>query len=50
MNYKKSTGCRMARIGAAFGMEVVAWSPNLTQERADAAGARLAGSPIRKLS
>jgi phosphoglycerate dehydrogenase-like enzyme len=37
-------GSRMARIGAAFGMEVVAWSPNLTQERADAAGARLAAS------
>ena len=33
-------GARVARIGAAFGMEVVAWSPNLTPERALAAGAR----------
>ena len=30
-----------ARIAAAFGMHVIAWSPNLTQERAEAAGARL---------
>jgi phosphoglycerate dehydrogenase-like enzyme len=35
-------GRRVARIGAAFGMEVVAWSQNLTAERAAAAGARLA--------
>jgi phosphoglycerate dehydrogenase-like enzyme len=35
-------GSRMAKIGAAFGMKVVAWSPNLTAERAAAAGARLA--------
>ena len=27
-------GSRVARVGAAFGMEVVAWSPNLTAERA----------------
>lgn len=33
-------GGQMARIGAAFGMEPVAWSPNLTEERARAAGAR----------
>lgn len=33
-------GAQMARIGAAFGMEVVAWSPNLTDEAAAKAGAR----------
>ncbi|MFG2641140.1 D-2-hydroxyacid dehydrogenase family protein [Streptomyces sp. NPDC048370] len=27
-------GGRVARVGLAFGMEVVAWSPNLTDERA----------------
>jgi phosphoglycerate dehydrogenase-like enzyme len=32
-------GGRVARIGQAFGMEVVAWSPRMTQERADAYGA-----------
>ena len=36
-------GARMARIGAAFGMQVAAWSPNLTRERAAAAGATLLG-------
>ncbi|CAJ1503849.1 D-2-hydroxyacid dehydrogenase family protein [[Mycobacterium] burgundiense] len=34
-------GSRVARIGAAFGMEVIAWSQNLSAEAADAAGARL---------
>lgn len=34
-------GARCAAIGRAFGMNVVAWSPNLTAERADAVGARL---------
>ncbi len=34
-------GARVARVGAAFGMRVVAWSPNLTAERAAAAGAAL---------
>jgi phosphoglycerate dehydrogenase-like enzyme len=34
-------GSRMASIGRAFGMEVLAWSPNLTAERAEAAGAAL---------
>ncbi|ACA14896.1 D-isomer specific 2-hydroxyacid dehydrogenase NAD-binding [Methylobacterium sp. 4-46] len=34
-------GGRMARIGAAFGMEPVAWSPHLTPERAAAGGAAL---------
>jgi len=33
-------GARVARYGAAFGMDVVAWSQNLTPERAAAAGAR----------
>lgn len=37
-------GARVARIGAAFGMHVLAWSPNLTPERAAAGGARLASS------
>ena len=34
-------GTRVARVGAAFGMRVVAWSPNLTGGRAAAAGAAL---------
>ncbi|MFI8517597.1 D-2-hydroxyacid dehydrogenase family protein [Streptomyces sp. NPDC085481] len=37
-------GGRVARIGAAFGMDVVAWSPNLTDERAAEHGVRRAGS------
>lgn len=36
-------GARMARVGAAFGMRVGAWSENLTRERAAAAGAELLG-------
>jgi phosphoglycerate dehydrogenase-like enzyme len=32
-------GQRMARIGAAFGMKIIAWSQNLTAEAATAAGA-----------
>lgn len=32
-------GGRMVGIAKAFGMEVLAWSPNLTEERAAAAGA-----------
>ncbi|MGW4799148.1 D-2-hydroxyacid dehydrogenase family protein [Nonomuraea sp. NPDC004297] len=35
-------GSRVAEIGRAFGMDVVAWSANLTEERAAARGARLA--------
>lgn len=31
----------VARVGAAFGMKLLAWSPNLTEERAAEAGARL---------
>jgi len=33
-------GTRVARIGAAFGMDVVAWSQNLTPEAAQAEGVR----------
>lgn len=32
-------GGRMALVARAFGMEVLAWSPNLTPERAEAVGA-----------
>ncbi|MBB6627294.1 D-2-hydroxyacid dehydrogenase family protein [Nocardioides sp. KIGAM211] len=35
-------GSRVAAIGQAFGMDVVAWSPHLTEERAAAAGVRRA--------
>jgi phosphoglycerate dehydrogenase-like enzyme len=34
-------GSRVAEIGRAFGMNVIAWSQNLTQEKAAASGARL---------
>jgi phosphoglycerate dehydrogenase-like enzyme len=34
-------GSEVARIGLAFGMNVIAWSQNLTQEKAGAAGATL---------
>lgn len=37
-------GSRVAQIGLAFGMNVVAWSPHLTKERTDAAGVGLAHS------
>ncbi|MFJ5868531.1 D-2-hydroxyacid dehydrogenase family protein [Streptomyces parvus] len=37
-------GGRVAQVGLAFGMDVVAWSRNLTKERADEAGVRLAAS------
>ncbi len=33
-------GSAAARIAGAFGMDVIAWSPNLTHEKAQAAGAR----------
>jgi phosphoglycerate dehydrogenase-like enzyme len=33
-------GSRMAAIGSAFGMQVVAWSPHLSTERAAESGAR----------
>jgi phosphoglycerate dehydrogenase-like enzyme len=34
-------GSRIAQIGKSFGMNVIAWSQNLTQEKAEASGARL---------
>jgi phosphoglycerate dehydrogenase-like enzyme len=34
-------GSEVARIGLAFGMDVIAWSQNLTSEKAQACGARL---------
>jgi phosphoglycerate dehydrogenase-like enzyme len=36
-------GSQVARIGTAFGMDVVAWSQNLTDERAAEVGARRVG-------
>ncbi|MGY2001745.1 D-2-hydroxyacid dehydrogenase family protein [Blastococcus sp. SYSU DS1024] len=36
-------GAQVARVGAAFGMDVVAWSQHLTEERAAEVGARLVG-------
>ncbi|TQM61757.1 D-2-hydroxyacid dehydrogenase family protein [Humibacillus xanthopallidus] len=36
-------GTQVATVGRAFGMDVVAWSPHLTDERAAAAGARAVG-------
>jgi phosphoglycerate dehydrogenase-like enzyme len=36
-----AVGRRVAELGRAFGMEVLAWSPNLAAETAAAAGARL---------
>jgi phosphoglycerate dehydrogenase-like enzyme len=38
-------GREVARIGLAFGMKVIAWSQNLTEEKASAAGAMLVGKP-----
>jgi phosphoglycerate dehydrogenase-like enzyme len=35
-------GSEIARVGLAFGMEVIAWSQNLTPEKAEAQGVRLA--------
>ncbi|GAA3782115.1 D-2-hydroxyacid dehydrogenase family protein [Streptomyces chiangmaiensis] len=37
-------GSRVAQVGLAFGMEVVAWSRNLTKERADEVGVELTSS------
>lgn len=34
-------GAQVATVGKAFGMDIIAWSQNLTAERASAAGARL---------
>ena len=33
-------GARVGKVGLAFGMEVVTWSPHMTAERAQAGGAR----------
>lgn len=38
-----NVGSRMAQVGRAFGMEVIAWSPNLTAERAAQHGAKAVG-------
>jgi phosphoglycerate dehydrogenase-like enzyme len=37
-------GVAVGRVGRAFGMDVVAWSQNLTEERTSAEGVRLAAS------
>ncbi|WP_240548087.1 D-2-hydroxyacid dehydrogenase family protein [Paenibacillus lignilyticus] len=37
-------GSQIAKFGQAFGMDVMAWSQNLSQQRADEAGVRLAAS------
>ena len=37
-------GTRVAKVAKAFEMDVIAWSPHLTKERARAAGVRLAPS------
>ncbi|GAA5964337.1 hypothetical protein JCM21900_001848 [Sporobolomyces salmonicolor] len=37
-------GSQVAAVGKAFGMSVVGWSPNLTEERAQQAGVKLAAS------
>jgi phosphoglycerate dehydrogenase-like enzyme len=39
-------GGEVARIGLAFGMKVIAWSQNLTEEKASAAGATLVDKPM----
>jgi phosphoglycerate dehydrogenase-like enzyme len=36
-----SIGSRIAEIGKCLGMHVIAWSQNLTQEKAEASGVRL---------
>jgi len=38
-----SIGSRVARVGAAFGMEVVTWSPHMTPERAAVENAKAVG-------
>ncbi|GAA2410072.1 D-2-hydroxyacid dehydrogenase family protein [Actinomadura vinacea] len=43
-------GGRVAQVGLAFGMEVLAWSRNLTQERADEVGVTRAASLEQLLS
>lgn len=36
-----TVGARVARMGKGFGLEVIGWSPNLTEERCAEAGVRL---------
>src|SRR5207237_8789515 len=36
-----NVGGPVATIGKAFGMRVIAWSPNLREERAESSGAQL---------
>ncbi|MFF9204126.1 D-2-hydroxyacid dehydrogenase family protein [Streptomyces sp. NPDC014986] len=43
-------GSRVAAVGLAFGMRVTAWSPHLTEERADEVGVELAASKEELLS
>ena len=38
-------GSRMARYGQALGMQLLAWSQNMTREKAEAAGARMVDKP-----
>jgi D-3-phosphoglycerate dehydrogenase len=42
-------GSRVARIAQAMGMTVIAWSPNLTQEKCRTAGVSFAGSKDKLL-
>lgn len=42
-------GAQVARIGLAFGMDVAAWSQNLTAQAAERAGVRLAASKAELL-
>lgn len=37
-------GSRVAKVGVAFDMDVIAWTPSLTEDRVKAVGARLASS------
>jgi phosphoglycerate dehydrogenase-like enzyme len=39
-------GAQVAAVGKAFGMSVIAWSQNLTAERAQAAGAKLVSKDV----
>ena len=43
-------GSRVAKVGAAFGMQTIAWSQNLTTETAAQNGVRLAGSLVELLA
>ena len=43
-------GAQVARVGLAFGMDVVAWSSNLTDQRCAEVGVRRAGSLVELMS